>query len=114
MDCCNNFLGNYPHNADIDSGIVVPSSGTFKFKFKYLGAIIEKLITVIFDEYIDQNFIIPNDLNANFLYEFTIEKPDGSLLSVNSCTDFSLKTYINITDCDSTCDAESDSVYLGY
>lgn len=100
MSCCNNYLGKFPHNQDIDTGIIANATGEFIFKFDYLGVVFRLII----DGQIDESLIIPaGRLNENFTYHFTIEDPSGNNIEIYDCEDFTLKTIVNITPCNDDC-----------
>lgn len=106
MSCCNNYLGKFPHNEDINTGIIANATGEFIFKFDYLGNGFE----IIVDGIIDEPLIIPSgQLNENFTYRFIIVDPNGDNMEIYDCEDFSLKTFINTNICNDVCDT---SVYL--
>lgn len=111
MSCCNNYLGEYPHNESVNTGIIASVTGIYTVRLQYGGVIIKKEIPTTQG----QPIIITGRLNENYLYKFTVEDPNGNLISELACTNFSFRTYVNITsNCDTTCNEDSDSVYIGY
>ena len=92
-NCCDNYIGEFPHNESIDTGLTAGAAGVYvfefsamnftKFKWKKNFAAGEKLV-------IDQCVLC-----EDFFYEFTITKPDGTKITQNNCEAFSLKTYIS-------------------
>lgn len=106
MSCCNNYIGKFAHNEDIQTGIIANATGEFIFKFDYLG----NGFNIVVDGVVDEELVIPfGTLNENFTYHFTVEDPNGDNLEIYDCEDFSLKTFINLTPCLNVCDT---SVYL--
>jgi hypothetical protein len=105
MDCCKNELGNFPHNADIHTGVFVIGGGDYIFDAgKINGTIIRFAVTITPSE-VPIELIIPKGiLNEDFYYCFTITDPLGQPIEENYCGNFCLKTYIetNIT-CGDTC-----------
>lgn len=99
MACCKNKIGEFPHNRDIETGIVSTVTGLHELRFKASNFTRQSVwvnISVAGDE-----FVIPQGtLNENFTYSFEIVKPDGSLLSETDCTTFELTTYINTITCE--------------
>ncbi len=101
MDCCVNNLGSFPHNADINTGLFATQNGVYKIHLQYVGGIITKRITLS----VNDPVIIERPFNESYLYKFTIEKPDRTLLSVDDCTNFSLKTYVDTSEpCEDSCE----------
>lgn len=111
MSCCNNYLGEFPHNEPVNTGIIATVTGVYTIRLQFNGAIIKKEINVTQGDPI----VIDQRLNENYLYKFTIENPNGNLISQSTCENFSFKTFVNIdSGCDNTCAEDSDSVYIGY
>lgn len=97
MACCKNDLGSFPHNKDIDTGLVADDTGVYELLFTGPNY-------VKFSKYLQvtagNNIIIPQGvLNEDFLYSLVITKPDGQLLLVNECSNHVLKTFINTLAC---------------
>jgi hypothetical protein len=99
MECCKNDIGKFPHNEAINTGIVVPVYGTYEIELSAMNFTTFKLK----QKYgAGDTIIIPQGtLCEDFLYNFTVKKPDGTFLQVNSCENFILKTYISTNNlCD--------------
>lgn len=94
MACCKNDLGAFPHNEDIDTGVITDQSGVHIVHLQFGGAIHRKTISLVSGQTVKIN----RPFNENFIYTFTIQKPDGTLLSVDACTTFVLQTYIALSD----------------
>lgn len=100
MNCCINDLGSYPHNEDIDIYIPASQAGEYIFVLFFNGVRIKRSVTF---EYYDA-LVIPKPFNEDYTYTLQIIQPDGELLTVNDCENFSFKTYINIDRaCGSDC-----------
>lgn len=98
MDCCKNDLGAFAHNDDIDTGIAVETTGVYKLSF--VGPNFSHFEKNYYYN-VGGTIIIPAGvLNEDFTYKLEILKPDGSVLLVNECGNFVLRTFINIRDCD--------------
>lgn len=106
--CCSNNLGKFPHNKPIDTSILL-EPGNYEILME--GAnddqfVIEKEIesseTLKFDI---------GELNENMTYKFQIRKEDDTFITVNDCTVFKLKTFINtkIDGCTDNCDDADDN-----
>lgn len=98
MSCCKNDLGEFAHNQEIDTGLVADGTGVYHFEFVGPNG-------CKFSKYIyfadGEGLVIPQGiLNEDFTYLFTITGPDGALLEVDECSNFGLKTFINIVSCD--------------
>lgn len=98
MSCCVNDLGSFPHNRVIDTGLDAESAGLHELRFQ--GANFVK-----FSKFLNlgtgNDITIPvGTLNEDFVYNFEVIKPDGSKVSVDDCTTFSLQTFINKIACD--------------
>ncbi len=106
MSCCNNYLGRFPHNEDIRTGVFANATGEFIFKFDYLGAGFGLTVDGVDGE---ELVIQKGFLNENFTYRFTIVDPNGDNIEIYDCENFSLKTYTNINTCQDDCDT---SFYL--
>lgn len=112
MICCSNNLGRFPHNKQIDTGIVVSDSGDYILRMEAANGNTFELVKTIDSP---GNIKIEiGELNENMEYKFTVEKPDESFVSINNCENFKLKTIINtqIDGCTDPCDdSDSDSPY---
>jgi hypothetical protein len=102
MDCCKNDLGEFPHTEDVDTGINVDPTGVYKLRFTGPN------FTRFEKNYhytSGHKIVIPKGvLNEDFTYSLEIIKPDGSTLSQNDCSNFVLRTFINIKECDDDID----------
>lgn len=109
MECCINDLGRFPHNKAIDTGIPVTVVGDYILMMEGSNGNTFELVKTI--EEAGNIMIAVGDLNENMDYKFTIEDPDGDLISVNECSNFKLKTILNtqINGCDNGCDDSDDS-----
>ena len=98
MACCKNNLGEFPHNRDIDTGVVALQTGTHELRLKAANFTTQSLWLNVT---LGGNIIIPQgNLNENFTYSFTIIQPDGTILEVTDCSNFSLTTFISTASCD--------------
>lgn len=103
MDCCKNDLGEFAHNKDIDTGIEAGTSGLYELMFTGPGF---SKFSKYYHFEAGSSIIIPAGiLNEDFTYKLVITDPSGNAVSVNSCSNFSLKTFVNVVSCD-------DTVYL--
>jgi hypothetical protein len=93
MDCCVNNLGEFPHNADIDTGIIALVDGEYTLKLDIGGSSIIKKVT----PGIGENIVIARPFNENFTYKLTIKDPNGDLVEEDECSNFSFKTFVAIT-----------------
>jgi hypothetical protein len=102
--CCSNNLGRFPHNQIIDTGIVTTITGTHIVRLAAANGNTFELRKEI-EEPETIKFEI-GELNESMEYTFTIEKPDGTFISVSNCETFKLKTIINtqIDGCTNSCD----------
>lgn len=105
-ECCKKYLGEFPHNKDIDTKIIAAIAGTFIIRLDFGSSKLEKEI----DLDAGDKIVIPRPFNENYLYNFTIEDPNGDLVEIEECTNFSLKTYIGINDECPTDDCDDSSV----
>lgn len=97
-NCCHNDLGCFPHNKDIDTGLLAEQAGVYNLMF--IGPNFSRFSKLIYFA-IGAAIIIPKGvLNEDFQYTFQIIQPDGVAVLVDTCPNFSFKTFINITDCD--------------
>lgn len=96
MNCCKTYLGQFFHNADINTGLVADFDGTYIFLFEFNGTIVSVKVE---DVEAGDDLIVPQgQLNESYLYNFTIQDPNGDLVlnPDDDCPNFSLKTIINI------------------
>jgi hypothetical protein len=104
-NCCKIDLGSYPHNEDINTGLEAAQAGVHHVKLSYLGSIIPMDLTLS----IGQEIVIPNNrLNENYVYDMTIEQPDGTFYMSAECPNFKFKTYVSLNN---ACDHECDNAY---
>lgn len=114
MGCCVNNLGRYSHNEIVDTYVMVPIDGLYK---AYMTAANGN--TFVLNKELDAGQTLKFDigeLNESMLYDFTIQKPDGTNIVVNACETFRLQTIINtqIDGCN-PCSTDADSGnYYGY
>lgn len=115
MTCCKTYLGDYPHNEPVNTGITmgdpITDIGDWIVLLDFQGSKIKKVVAMTGP---DDELIIPLPFNENYNYNLTITKPDGSLYqTADGCTNFGFKTYVSITpDCNgSVCDNYSNGVY---
>ena len=116
MDCCKNELGNFPHNTDINTGIVITLDGVYSLTFSSINGTSFGLDIDVPSSPPPSTLIIPKGkLNEDLYYCFTILQPSDpnainptrELLSVDDCTEFCLKTFILTNpDCGDICAAE--------
>ena len=109
--CCSNNLGRFPHNKQIDTALLVSDLGVYILRFRGSDNNTFELEKTI--EAPETLKIEIGELNENMTYTFTVEKPDGTLLSLNDCETFKLQTIINnqINGCSNPCDDSDDSEY---
>ena len=107
MVCCNNDLGSFPHNKTINTGINATQGGVYVAILIFGGMRLRREFSVDLGSLIK----IPVPFNEDYLYSLQIEKPDGTLHSLNSCTNFSFKTYIALKDCGDPCFEEEIIIY---
>ncbi|WP_282787174.1 hypothetical protein [Flavobacterium croceum] len=111
MDCCVNNLGRYPHNKEIDTYLVATEAGEHTL---YLTDAKGNTFELIKDVETGETIKIAiGELNENMVYNFTIDKPSGTKISVNDCETFQLKTIINtqINGCTNPCETTSGGSY---
>jgi hypothetical protein len=103
-NCCVNNLGRFPHNKQIDTGLVMIESGDYVV-----------LMTAANGNEFELNFTLEGNenikfdvgvLNENMQYDFQIRKPDDEIYEYNDCPTFRLKTFINTQKdgCANPCD----------
>lgn len=112
MDCCKNELGNFPHNADIHTGIFVIGGGDYVFNAGKINGTILAFAVTIPDSDTPKELVIPKGiLNEDFYYCFTIKDPLGEPIIENYCDTFCLKTYIETnTTCGNTCPDDPEEI----
>jgi hypothetical protein len=112
MDCCKNELGNFPHNADINTGIMVLGGGDYVFNAGTINGTKIKFAVTIPDIDTPSELVIPKGiLNEDFYYCFTVTDPGGEPVIDNYCEKFCLKTYIETnTTCGNTCPPEEEPI----
>lgn len=98
MSCCLNKLGSFPHNKDINTGIEAPASGMYELMFT--GPNFTRFTKYLTFAASDDIVIPEGILNEDMTYSLVITKPDGDLLEVDACSNFSLTTYVNKVVCD--------------
>jgi hypothetical protein len=91
MPCCKHF-GNFPHNQDVVISIPSPEIGKYIFWIDFNGAVIRRE----YDNFYAGDLVIEGPFNENYTYTFTIENPNGDLVEIDDCTQFTFKTFINI------------------
>jgi actin-related protein len=104
MDCCKTYLGEFPHNKDIDTGLMTDETGVHEIEFSKINGTKFNLELDIQDP--TQSISIPKgSINEDLYYCFTIKKPSGSyIVNENECANFCLKTYIQIIpNCGDNC-----------
>lgn len=95
-ECCNNHLGEFPHNEDIVTDIPATIVGDYKISLEYQGAKTTKTFSQLYGSVL----IIEQPFNENYLYKFTVTDPNGDPVEVANCPNFSFKTFVNINpDC---------------
>lgn len=97
-DCCQNDLGCFPHNKEIDTGLTAPEAGIYKFFFS--GPNFTKFEKILYFGAGQAIKIAAGVLNEDFQYRLQIEKPDGTFWSQDDCEFFAIKTFINTISCD--------------
>lgn len=103
MDCCKTNLGKFPHNQNIDTGLVATQAGTHEFQFSAAN-----FTELSYKKYfgIGDKIIIPKKvLNEDFVYSFVIKQPDGVTFKQDvdgvPCENFILRTYVSTNNnCD--------------
>lgn len=112
--CCSNNLGKFPHNKPVDTGILL-DPGTYTILIEGANDDIFELEKEI--EAGEKLIFDIGELNENMIYKFQIRKEDDSLYTLNNCTIFKLKTFINtkIDGCTDNCDdADDNGTYSPY
>jgi hypothetical protein len=105
MSCCKTYLGSFPHNEPINTGITVTVSGTYTYLFEFAGTKFEKTQNVVYDGISPSPLIIPKGLNENYLYNLIIYDPNGNPILTDGCENYTLKTFILTTnECDVECE----------
>ncbi len=103
MDCCKINLENFPHNEDINTGLVAVQDGVHEFKFNAMNFTVLSYKKTFG---IGDPIIIPQGLlSEDFTYKFTIKQPDATNFETTvdsvTCDTFVLRTYISTnTLCD--------------
>lgn len=112
MDCCKNELGNFPHNADIPTGIMVLGGGDYVFNAGKINGTVFAFPVTIPDVDTPTELVIPKGiLNEDFYYCFTVKNPAGNFVETNDCQNYCLKTYIETnTTCGNTCPPEEEPI----
>lgn len=106
MSCCKKYLGEFPHSENIKTGIIAAIAGKFTINLGFGSAFLIKEVTVSAGEEI----VIPKPFNENYLYSFTIKDPNGDLVEIDGCPNFTLKTFIQITDGCPTNDCDDSDI----
>ncbi len=98
MSCCKNDLGSFPHNQDIDTGLVSDSAGVWRLHFT--GPNFSKMMKPLsFSN--GEAIVIPQGiLNEDCLYSLILENPSGVNFTQDDCENFVLTTYINKIACE--------------
>ncbi len=104
MSCCLKHIGEFPHNADINTGIVANMDGIFQVKMEFAGGIVTKEV----DAETSDDIVIPKPFSESYLYKFKILDPNGDPLELDGCPNFSLKTYVNVSDSSPCTDVECE------
>jgi hypothetical protein len=109
MSCCIKDLGSFPHNRELNTGIVATITGQYQAILFFAGV----RITRLFNGVIGSALKIPMPFNETYLYKLQIIKPDGTNLSVDNCDNFAFRIYIamDLTCPDYEC-IEEDFIYL--
>jgi len=97
MECCKKDLGKFPHNQNIDTGLIAAKTGTHEFQFSaanFTEFSYKKYFTI------GDKIIIPKKvLNEDFIYNFQIKQPDGTLFVApfgdGGCENLVLRTYVS-------------------
>lgn len=109
MDCCKNELGDFPHNADINTGIVTDENGLHKLLFTGINGTKLSLEYNIVDPLNDKIVVQKGNINESMFYCFTVKKPSGAFIEVDNCPNFCLKTFIETNkDCGDLCVPPAD------
>lgn len=112
MECCLNKLGRFPHNQPLKLGINAAQTGKHIF---YMTAPTGGRFDLSIDFETGDELIIPvGQLNESMTYKFKIQNPDESFVSVDTCENFELLTFINtqLNGCNEPCDV-SPATYYG-
>lgn len=98
MSCCRNDLGSFPHNRDINTGILVPAAGKYELRFHAPNWAVFSVFQVLAS---GEEVVIPQGLlNEDFQYDMEIVKTDGTMIEQDDCSTFSFRTFINKVSCD--------------
>lgn len=110
MNCCVNDLGRKPHNQDIDLGVQAEQTGKYIALLYFAGMVINRSFNLTLGD----DLIIPRPFNEMYQYKMQIIQPDGELLKIDDCENFSFQTYINITPPCAPCDCDDDEAPESY
>lgn len=109
MNCCFNYIGKFPHNKQINTGLIADAAGEYILELTSAGGNSFELT---------KNFEIGNDitieigeLNEMMSYDLKVKKPDLSYFETDNCDIYRLQTFINtqLDGCTEPCDDNSDS-----
>lgn len=107
-NCCNNELGRFPHNEDINTGIKAVQNGYHVLRFMAPNF---TWFTLTYYYFANADIIIPKGkLNESFLYTMKILQPDDTYLETDDCDNYTFTTFINTKAC-GTCDDEEIFIY---
>lgn len=111
MNCCSNNLGMFPHNKEIDTGILCVIAGTYVINVDSADG--NKFAIEQEKEIADKIKFAIGDLNENMEHVFTVTDPNGELIKINDCEFFKLQTYINTRkhECPDNCDDSDNTSY---
>lgn len=105
MNCCDNYLGAFPHNENIHTGIPALQNGTYTLELEFAGSKQFKYLNIV----APGEIIVYMPFNENYTYKMRIKQPDGEYLEVDGCSDHTFKTYILIDgDCGDDCEFDYD------
>lgn len=113
MNCCKNYIGSFPHNENIDTGINPLVSGVYTFEFTGINGTKLKITQNITVSDTPQTLVIPKGiLNESMFYCVTIKDPNGELLvDANDCPNYCFDTYISTnTTCGNTCEPPAEDI----
>jgi len=104
MECCKTYLGEFPHNEDIDTGLTLDESGEHTVTLETINE--TKLILKVTPADDATTFVIPKgSLNENLLYWMKIKKPSGDYFVTDDCENYTLKTFIAVDlNCGNLCE----------
>lgn len=96
MSCCKKYLGEFPHDEDINIGIKATKAGLYKIQIGFGPDVKHKKETTL---NIGDFIIIKRPFLESVLYDVKIIDPDGDfILSDDGCDNFTLKTYIQTNE----------------